>query len=309
MKSMFLEVLSTNPYMKINKLLLAILLIFAAITIENGISFAQSPPDAISPPSNLRIDADRHKAPNKPPPNTFTPTTSGISHHSNRNADLNATSNSSTRPQREIGPFYETRTNVDEKDFNHLPNTRLCGAIKKVRIDLIGTNLFTATFFSNSKQVGNPFRFQRHWFGPKDWIGGAKISERRCSVGVVVDGGNRSSADYEIKLIDAETGFVLSPDGANFYPKLNQSSGILYVEPSVWFSQGDTVAMIIAAAPKNLLANQTENILAHFIDLTTGSTIEKVYFRWPQKSVSLTPYSAEMFYENNKFYILFSFFY
>ena len=74
----------------------------------------------------------------------------------------------------------------------------------------------------------------------------------------------------------------------------------------IWFSPDDTVVMIIAAASDKFWPNKTENFLAHFIGTTSGETIKMLRFHWPQKSVSLVPYGAEIVESNGKNQILFS---
>lgn len=206
---------------------------------------------------------------------------------------------------RKTGPFYELHITLSQIELSHSPIIRYCGKNKRVRIEKIGNNLFSADFYVNANPAGTPYLFQRHWLGSHRWCGGAKLSERYCSTGVVVDGGSQISFDYEVYLIDTDTGSVLFPDGVSFYPKMKNVGGRHCEEPKIWFSPDESVVMIIAGNNSGWRSG-AKNSQAHFIDLSSGHTIRKVLFNWPEKTSSTFPYHAEMKIHNGKMRIIFT---
>ena len=193
-------------------------------------------------------------------------------------------------PLRQEGAFYELRTPFEDNDVYPGPLVRKCRTNHEVRIKSVGTNRFSATFSANGAQVGPAREFRRHPFNASLMVGGAGISQNRCSIGAIVDG-QSGDPNYKITLLYSNNGNPLSPDGTNTYPKLHQAGGILYVEPRIWFSPDDTVSMIIAAAPES---GGRSNMQAHFLDGISGKTVKVVHFRWPQATTEITPYAAKL---------------
>lgn len=221
------------------------------------------------------------------------------------NSDLSASAPVQSHALRRAGAFYEVATTITDQELDQLPIEKKCGPSRQLKLDRMDKNLFTATFFVNSTQVGTPYVFQRHRSSSGQMTGGANISSKSCSIGVMVDGGSFNSFDYEVYLIDTRTGAVLFPDGIQFYPKVRNAGGVNYEEPRLWFSPDDTAAMIVAAADEAWRPD-TENSMAHFIDTASGQTIQKVLFRWPQKATSTVPYRAGMEIKNGERHITFS---
>lgn len=205
---------------------------------------------------------------------------------------------------RHAGPFYEMPVTITEEASASMPVIRSCGQDTVLIIDAFDKTLYSATFFVNSIKMGSPYLFQRCRFAADKWSGGANISPKSCSIGVVVDSGSQEDYDYEVYLITIHNGAILFPEGIQFYPKVQNSGGISCQEPRIWFSPDDTVAMIIAAADE-IWKPDGKNSLAHFVDLASGQTIDKIFFQWPRAAASKTPYAADLEMLNHKRRIVF----
>lgn len=202
------------------------------------------------------------------------------------------------------GSFYELDTVLTQENAGNTPILEQCGKDKMLKIDSENNSLFTVGFYVNAVQVGSSYIFQRQLQNVGQWIGGANISRKSCAVGVIVDSGTENSYDYELYLVDTNTGAILFPEGIQFYPKVRNSGGVFYQGPRVWFSPDDSVAMIVAAADE-IWQPAEKNCMAHFIDITSGQTIRRVLFQWPHTATSTTPYEADIQFSNGKRYIAF----
>ena len=202
------------------------------------------------------------------------------------------------RDLREVGDFYELKSNITDDILSTIvakPTVRKCEAVpeNEVRISLAGTNSYVATFVRNSRAVRS-YSFSASEFDKKTFVGGA-ILAKKCETGLVIS--SATPDNYSITIADLSSGtrYVKS------VPKVNVGTGVLSVEPRVWFSPDDSVVMLVAAAPASA---GRKNIQTLFIDNRTKRLIRSINTEFPS-TTSTSPYTASIETSSGKSVIVF----